>query len=90
MAADVVRLPASVTFASAPEVLEAAWRAVSAGARDLELADCAAFDSALIAVLLELGRRAAAAGGPACRILNPPANLRKLAALYGVDGLLLD
>jgi len=44
------------------------------------------FDSAALAVLAALRRDA---GGP-LRFANPPANLRKLAALYGVDALLFD
>ena len=86
----VIRFPAKVTFADAPALLARLAPALGAGARDLDLAGCEEFDSSLIGVLLELGRRAVAAGGPGCRVLNPPPNLRKLAKLYGVDGILLD
>lgn len=85
----VIRLPEKVTFETAPVVLEAAAGALGAGVRQVDLAACAEFDSSLIAVLLELRRRATAAGG-SCAIGDAPANLRKLAALYGVDGLLFD
>ena len=59
----------------------------TADAVEIDLAGCGAFDSSLLAVLLELARHARAAGAP-CRVLSPPDNLRKLAALYGVDELL--
>ena len=85
----VIRLPEKVTFETAPAALEAAAGALGAGTRQVDLAACTEFDSSLIAVLLDLRRRAAAAGG-SCSIGDPPANLRKLAALYGVDGLLFD
>lgn len=83
----VISAPPSVTCANAPEVLQALS---AAGGADLDLAGCETFDSALIAVLLELRRRASRAGTQPPRALNPPANLRKLAALYGVDGILFD
>ncbi|MEI6548241.1 MAG: STAS domain-containing protein [Burkholderiales bacterium] len=50
----------------------------------IDLAGLTVFDSAALAVLAALRREAA---GP-LRFANPPANLRKLAALYGVDTLL--
>ena len=83
----VVAVPSSVTCANAPEVLRALS---SAAALSLDLAPCQSFDSSLIAVLLELRRRAAQAAAEPLRVLNPPPNLRKLAALYGVDGILFD
>jgi ABC-type transporter Mla MlaB component len=52
----------------------------------IDLAGLTVFDSAALAVLAALRRDA---GGP-LRFANPPANLRKLAALYGVDALLFD
>lgn len=50
----------------------------------IDLAGLTVFDSAALAVLAALRRQAA---GP-LHFANPPANLRKLAALYGVDALL--
>lgn len=50
----------------------------------IDLAGLTVFDSAALAVLAALRREAA---GP-LHFANPPANLRKLAALYGVDALL--
>jgi phospholipid transport system transporter-binding protein len=88
-AAEPLRLAGPVTFATAPGVLAAAAPALARGARDVDLAGCGEFDSSLIAVLLELRRRAAGTGR-GCAIRNAPANLRKLAELYGVDGILLD
>jgi len=83
-------LPAKVTVATAPAVIETLSAGLAAGSRAFDLAGCTEFDSALIAVLLELDRQARRAGGSPLRVLNPPPNLRKLAALYGVDGILLD
>lgn len=93
MASDVLRLPAQVTLQTAPAVLEAASAALSAGGREVDLSDCADFDSSLIAVLLELSRRAGAgssAGAAPLRLRNVPSNLRKLATLYGVEELLFE
>jgi ABC-type transporter Mla MlaB component len=50
----------------------------------IDLAGLTVFDSAALAVLAALRREAA---GP-LHFANPPDNLRKLAALYGVDALL--
>jgi len=87
---DVLRMPAQVTLQTAPAVLEAAAAALAGGGREVDLADCTDFDSSLIAVLLELSRRAGAGTGAAAPLglRNVPPNLRKLAALYGVEELL--
>lgn len=84
---DVLALPPEVTFASAPAVLGDGERALAAGARSVDLSACVRFDSSLIGVLLELARGARRAGRP-CRFDAAPANVRKLARLYGVDDLL--
>ncbi len=52
----------------------------------IDLAGLTVFDSAALAVLAALRRDAAGS----LRFANPPANLRKLAALYGVEALLFD
>ena len=92
----MIALPPEVTFLTAPQALLAGVGAVDAvvattgapgAAVEIDLAGCGVFDSSLLAVLLELARRTRAAGA-AYRVLSPPANLRKLAALYGVDELL--
>ncbi len=98
--ANPYRLPARVDLETAPAVLEAACGALAGGTRAFDLAGCAQFDSGLVAVLIELARRAGGgAGGEAgeagkagagLRILNVPPNLRRLAALYGVEELLLE
>jgi ABC-type transporter Mla MlaB component len=85
--ADVVALPAEVTFAGAPDVLDEGERAIAAGARSVDLSACVRFDSSLIGVLLELARKARQAGRP-CRFDAASPNVRKLARLYGVDELL--
>ena len=85
--ADTLRLPAEVTFATAPGVLEQALKALGAGTRRFDLSDCERFDSSLIGVLLELRRRAHAADA-GCGFVGPSSRLLELAALYGVEPLL--
>lgn len=88
-AAVVVGVPARVTFDDAPRAVDELWRALQGHeAAVLDLAGCREFDSSLIGVLLELMRRAGAAGAR-LSLRNPSANLRKLAGLYGIEELLL-
>ncbi len=82
-----MQVPARITLADAAAFRAAALAACAAGERDFDLAPLAEYDSAAIAVLLGIRR---APGGGAARFLNVPANLRKLANLYGVDSLLFD
>lgn len=79
--------PVRVAHDVAPALLARSGQALAAGAPGVDLAACQDFDSSLIAILLELLRQAAARGAP-IRFAMPPANLRKLAALYGVEALL--
>lgn len=91
----MIALPAEITFATAPRVLDDAARTVDDALRgaaagtalDIDLGGCDRFDSSLLSVLLELARHAAAAGAT-CRLHHVPSNLGKLAALYGADDLL--
>ena len=76
-----------MVFATASAELAICARALAGGARVFDLADCADFDSSLIALLLEL-RRQAAPRGWAPRFEGVAPRLRGLAALYGVEGLL--
>ena len=82
-----MQIPARVTLAEATAFRAAALAACAAGERDLDLAGLAEYDSAAVAILLEIRR---SPGGAGVRFLNVPANLRKLASLYGVDSLLFD
>ncbi|MCX7272759.1 MAG: STAS domain-containing protein [Burkholderiales bacterium] len=82
-------LPSRVTFDRAPEVLERCAEQLSGGAREIDLSACQDFDSSLLGILLELRRRASTSG-TTFRLIAPPANLRKLAELYGVDRLLFE
>lgn len=82
-----MQVPARVTLAEATAFRSAALAACAAGNREFDLGPLAEYDSSVVAVLLEI-RRAAGPGG--ARFLNVPANLRKLASLYGVDPLLFD
>jgi phospholipid transport system transporter-binding protein len=86
-AAGLFALPARVAHDVAPALLAQSTRALADGVPGIDLSACQDFDSSLIALLLELLRQASARGAP-IRFAMPPANLRKLAALYGVDALL--
>jgi len=83
------RFPPEVRFHNARQTVEAATPAIDADAARFDLSACEHFDSSLIAVLLELERRAAARGRR-CRFDSPSENLLKLAALYNVDELLFE
>ena len=81
--------PPQVDFANAAAVLGQAAETTAAGQdeRVYDLSACVRFDSSLLAVLLELTRRAAA-DGAGCRFEGAAPNLLKLADLYGVGPLL--
>lgn len=93
------RFPVEVRFANARAALDDAAREIDSlrdsprdSPRDsqqlrFDLSACEHFDSSLLAILLELVRRAGALGRR-CEMLDPPQNLLKLAGLYGVDELL--
>ena len=87
----MTRLPAALTFAEAAQALVALQGALAqapAGAPcEIDAADLAAFDTSAIAVLLQV-RREAQQRGLDFAVRNPPAKLRQLAALYGVEELL--
>ena len=76
--------PSRITFDDANEALALARRAAASGAAELDLSGLTHFDSTAGAVLIALRREAP--HGPAFR--GVPANLRKLAGLYGVETLL--
>jgi len=83
------RFPPEVRFDNAREIVEAASVELDAPAPRFDLSGCHRFDSSLLAVLLELERRAASRGRE-CRFESPSEKLLKLAALYRVDSLLFD
>lgn len=77
---------ASAVFARPAAAGEPAVTGTTAG---YDLSACESFDSSLLAVLLELERRARARG-LSCRFVSPPHKLLALAELYGVASLLFD
>jgi phospholipid transport system transporter-binding protein len=77
----------ALTFADAGAVLAAAQALPLPREGVVDCAGIVAIDSAAVAVLLALKRRAAAEGRPVTFAHVPPA-LAALAALYGVDTLL--
>ena len=88
-----VALPASVTVRDACQVLDAVsgqLQALPAGqAWQVDAAALVQLDTAAIALLLELRRRAEAQGR-LLQIVNVPPRLHALATLYGVDALVID
>lgn len=81
-------LPAQVTLAQAPELARQALRALAGQGAPwrIDAAGLERFDSACLALLMEL-RRHAGAGG--IEVLQVPERLRTLAHAYGV-GFVLD
>ena len=75
--------PSEVTLVTAGQALAAA-RASCADGGPVDLAVLEHFDSGAVAVLVALRREF----GDRLRLDRPPPNLRKLAALYGVEALL--
>ena len=76
-----------LTSANAGPVLAAAGALALPGAGEVDLTAVAGIDSAAVAVLLALKRRAAEEGRP-LRFVGIPASLASLAQLYGVEEIL--
>jgi ABC-type transporter Mla MlaB component len=76
--------PAEITMSTAPAALDAARAALREQGGVLDLSSLERFDSAAVAVLVALRREA----GNGLVFRNAPANLRKLASLYGVEAAL--
>lgn len=88
LADSVSGLPASITAGNCQAVLaQLEARLAGAGGITVDGAALTRFDSSALALLLSL-RRSALDGGKSFACLNLPGNLRKLALVYGVDGLL--
>jgi len=86
-----MQLPAALTLAQTPQVLIDLQSALAQCARGapfvVDAAALADFDTSAIALLLE-AQRDARRRGLRFTVQNPPAKLRQLAALYGVEELL--
>jgi phospholipid transport system transporter-binding protein len=76
-----------LTFAEAGDVLVAAHALPLPRGGEVDLAGVEVFDSAAVAVLIALARRAAGEGR-ALRFTRLPEGLRALADLYGVEEIL--
>lgn len=77
-------LPDTVTLATAAQTLRALEPALGGTPVEVDASALRDFDSAALAVLLQLRRSAQAAGGD-LRISGAPRPLAELAQLYGVD-----
>ena len=85
-----MQLPATLTLAQASKAAAALADATRQASSDGLTVDASAlneFDTSALAVLLEL-QRAASSRGVELVVTGPPAKLRQLATLYGVDALL--
>lgn len=83
-------LPDTLTMeraSAALAALQGALRGAGSGPVALDASGLRTFDTSAVAVLLELAREAQGRG-QALTVNGTPENLRALAALYGVDGLL--
>ncbi len=81
--------PGRLTFAEAEGFLAAYRAGLARGETGADLGGLTAFDSAGVGALVAAARSAAACSPPlAARFVDPPAQLRSLADLYGVAGLL--
>jgi len=78
-------LPAQLDFGSVSAVLDRSEALIAGGM--LDLAPVQSADSAGIALLLELTRRAKR-GGKTLTLVNASAPVRELSAFFGVDSLL--
>ena len=77
----------SMTFDNANSALDEGLRAIASGGTSFDLSGVAAVDSSAIAVMLAW-QREALAKSITLSFTNPPANLSRLAKLYGVADLL--
>ena len=83
--------PERLTFAEADRFLAAYRAALARGNSAVELGSLSAFDSAGVGALVAAARSAASCSPPlTVRFNNPPAQLRALAELYGVAGLIFE
>ena len=82
-------VPKVVVLDRAAAIIEAGLTALEAGEVDFDFSQVEQGDSSLLACLLAWRRRAGASGA-AFRVVAPPARLRALATLYGVDGFTLN
>ena len=81
-------VPSRVLLDDAAGVMQTGEAAVAAGESQIDLAAVTQSDSSLLACLLAW-RRVAQAACKSLSVLNPPASLRGLASLYGVEALAL-
>ncbi len=82
-------VPARVLLDDAAGVMQAGGAAVAAGENQIDLTAVTQSDSSLLACLLAW-RRAAQNAGRTLAVLNPPASLRGLALLYGLEAIALE
>ncbi|MEJ7807921.1 MAG: STAS domain-containing protein [Telluria sp.] len=79
----------TLTVINATAALDQGLAAIKGGQTVFDLATVKTADSSAVAVLLAW-KRAARKSGAALSYVNVPASLQSLAALYGVDALLVD
>lgn len=82
-----LKVTVPMLYAGAAELLAAGRAALTPEIREIDLSAIADADSSALAVLFAWLREAGTRGN-ALRIVNSPAGLMSLAALYGVDDFL--
>ena len=82
-------VPGRVLLDDAAQLLKQGVQAIVAGERDIDLGGVETSDSSLLACMLAW-QRAARAAGATLSVINPPARVRGLATLYGIEQIVFD
>ena len=82
-------VPGRVLLDDAAQVLARGVQAIATGEREVDLSAVESSDSSLLACILAW-HRAAHAAGVTLSVMNPPAQVRGLAMLYGVEKIALN
>ena len=82
-------VPGRVLLDAAAQLLKQGVQAIVAGEREIDLGGVETSDSSLLACMLAW-QRAARAAGATLSVINPPARVRGLATLYGIEQIVFD
>lgn len=82
-------VPGRVLLDDAAQLLKQGVQAIAAGEREIDLGRVETADSSLLACMLAW-QRAARAAGATLSVINPPARVRGLAMLYGIEQIVFD
>ena len=82
-------VPGRVLLDDAAQLLKQGVQAIVAGEREIDLGRVETADSSLLACMLAW-QRAARAADATLSVINPPARVRGLAMLYGIEQIVFD